>query len=1376
MPKKSLKIDKFEGGLVNYYNPRDIPDNSFVEAQDIMVDIQGKVRLMGQYKTYVHGTQPQNDLSARCTPGYGLYSFSSDYNIDGDSQEVEILAIQRNGHIGLFDSQLHDASITLTSDTSDNAGPKCQPTFFYSNGALRVSDGYIEDVDGNGDQSHDSIDNRWFGFIDRTLMPDLDPSVDRVLKWTDEIQEIATPTVNSNNAIDDTTPDAGSLSMVVTWGANSSEGEWNGSELDTLTFGYSWLYDGEKQESKVALFEGNNNSLTAVDSELEIQIIINQDFSTIPNRVTGFRIYWMGEGGDLFDDPFQIAEGDFVNGNLTGHNNKVVDFAVDGVYYKTPVSVSALKIPTQPALTFRLINGYKHNVDSIIARYKTAVLANGVVYIGNIRQNGRNYHDRMIKSAIGPDGKGFFDVFPSDNFLDVAVEDGDAIIALAEYSDRLLQFKRKGVYVINISGDFEYVEDHQLFMGVNHPGAVVRIANGIAWVNQNGCYLYGGEGIVNLITNKINPIEWKRFVGTTGMISYIGPRQQLILAGTFNASEGSQDVYIYDIRTQSWTLGKDKIPNYSKSNFISNYKNTMLFASNQVSADESMETRTLSYVNPVANGEWHIPDLSGATLQDTVLQINGQDVTGIFSHSPGGTTQTAQEKVASEINNGPYSNFLVCNAAGAPNPLSVTMEGHFNDDTPADLSGSSSLMSFSNPPEFLGTAELFTGSLGQQIQDVGDSDLLMSITPMTSWGDSYFDVPAQEISIQMSWDPNSLSDSSRNGYYVAEMAGFWTSLKAAFAANYWIPQGDTRSPGIKLSGFTSVPTAPQITALNGTKFYPAPGSPSGSAGLVPDMRIWQQTDWYEHSRYTAPGEVTIKGFITEDIGLHETETVASAELSGDNIIFDAPSLRLDNVTLGNPTAGGNIYLAISYPRQIGGDIDSQYTSFDQYNNCLDSIAIPDARFTITIGSNSVLDGKTFETVASFTDDIGATFSSGAFQTSLDDTSTIDSYNANGNAWYKPQTLIVREADVPDGWINNGLVLGGGGPNSAVDFYESYTITVESASSSIDTPVTITIPHEGSGGRKLVIPKRLGNTGAGTTFHNTIQASNGEPTNIAYSTNLNDFAVEIVEGIDSAIATIGVPNIGLAAATTVSKSDLEIDIKDTAGVFTLEGTGLMDAGFVSDMEIELVAGTGSGHSNNGFRFLISEAIPGTIDKLTINAVIDTPYAGLSAPVAQDNKQYDLKGGGILIQDNLPQTDSIAEFSVSSNVESGKITLHEFTNNSSDDSAAINNSSSSLRLLTKEFDFQDMSKRKNVVAIYVSHNYHSKIALQYIADGNISSEITPMQANDNDNSLRTVKYPVSLKGVRTFQLLLTSKESVDNYILNDITIVYRERSSR
>ena len=67
----------------------------------------------------------------------------------------------------------------------------------------------------------------------------------------------------------------------------------------------------------------------------------------------------------------------------------------------------------------------------------------------------------MIKSPVNQ-----FDIFPEENFIDVAINDGESITHLMSYNDRILQFKESSLYIINISGDYEYLEAQYKYMGI----------------------------------------------------------------------------------------------------------------------------------------------------------------------------------------------------------------------------------------------------------------------------------------------------------------------------------------------------------------------------------------------------------------------------------------------------------------------------------------------------------------------------------------------------------------------------------------------------------------------------------------------------------------------------------------------------------------------------------------------------------------------------------------------------------------------------------------------------------------------------------------------------------------------------------------------
>ena len=90
------------------------------------------------------------------------------------------------------------------------------------------------------------------------------------------------------------------------------------------------------------------------------------------------------------------------------------------------------------------------NPNKMIATFKTSVIANNTLYAGNVYQDGVHYPDRMLKSPIGK-----APLLPSTNFIDVAINDGDDIVSIKFYKDKLLQFKRNKLYIINTSEDYD---------------------------------------------------------------------------------------------------------------------------------------------------------------------------------------------------------------------------------------------------------------------------------------------------------------------------------------------------------------------------------------------------------------------------------------------------------------------------------------------------------------------------------------------------------------------------------------------------------------------------------------------------------------------------------------------------------------------------------------------------------------------------------------------------------------------------------------------------------------------------------------------------------------------------------------------------------
>ena len=240
-------------------------------------------------------------------------------------------------------------------------------------------------------------------------------------------------------------------------------------------------------------------------------------------------------------------------------------------------------IPKEKMLNYNEVDSYESQTlvsqdlkaSELVCDYKTSIVANSRLYVGNIRQDGAYYPDRMLKSPIGK-----YNILPKSNFIDVAINDGDEITALEYYKDKLLQFKKRKVFVINISGDYEFLEDTFDIVGVRFPYQVTKTPYGIIWVNSKGCFLYNGESLVNLVENKI-PIDEKDAVvsgnwwlvsdtDTYGtMIGYDAKSKDIVITRNLEqySSSASIDGWIYNMQTQSWYATHRAFTGISKNSF-----------------------------------------------------------------------------------------------------------------------------------------------------------------------------------------------------------------------------------------------------------------------------------------------------------------------------------------------------------------------------------------------------------------------------------------------------------------------------------------------------------------------------------------------------------------------------------------------------------------------------------------------------------------------------------------------------------------------------------------------------------------------------------------------------------------------------------------
>lgn len=285
-------------------------------------------------------------------------------------------------------------------------------------------------------------------------------------------------------------------------------------------------------------------------------------------RIEGFRIYMKQVdmvGGGLADEfillyDVNIKNGTYVCHTTDGDTQNLQLTNVSGALWDTDSAAFANalvatrilgdSINSLPLLSYESENGYKADTN-LAAMYKASAIVERKVYIGNLKIGERTYPDRMLRADADR-----FDSFPDDgtHYIDVATSDGDSIVKLESLGNKLLQFKKKTAYLINVTSEGEELANTWPGAGVLSPSQVVKTRNGIVWVNDNGLYLYNGEELQHITEDRFSSSEWSinENEDTPVLLGYDEKSNKVIIQ-TLNTTATAHGGFIYDLSTGAIT-------------------------------------------------------------------------------------------------------------------------------------------------------------------------------------------------------------------------------------------------------------------------------------------------------------------------------------------------------------------------------------------------------------------------------------------------------------------------------------------------------------------------------------------------------------------------------------------------------------------------------------------------------------------------------------------------------------------------------------------------------------------------------------------------------------------------------------------------------
>jgi hypothetical protein len=390
-------------------------------------------------------------------------------------------------------------------------------------------------------------------------------------------------------------------------------------------FYVSYLYDGEagdissKQESDLLKLNSSAyfaQGATAVSNKEHTLVMAvtskfydSTEFLYLFNkRVTGARVYFedLDEGNGIYNSLLDI---DFEKGCRKAGDLVWTPWAMEGSAGEAYLAVSECPAGSASATAsattsfvfeepfpeggeslYEMNTGYKPQ--DMFFKYKTTTRVGKRMYIGNIAEMTGTYKSRVKiinndKIIFSPQNK--FDLFPSIENSLWQGNDGDEIIALQGFQDYLLIFKRKRLILILVdddNGKHEQVGEYS-FYGVDHVDATVKTDFGVAWANNNGCYLFDGEEVLDLTKEKISSNIWNTFVSSINddgkaivSCNYLPNKKQLII---FKNPKDTQALsYICDLETKSWIKAPNSGSTKSRTNIFNDEHGALCWFENKV--------------------------------------------------------------------------------------------------------------------------------------------------------------------------------------------------------------------------------------------------------------------------------------------------------------------------------------------------------------------------------------------------------------------------------------------------------------------------------------------------------------------------------------------------------------------------------------------------------------------------------------------------------------------------------------------------------------------------------------------------------------------------------------------------------------------------
>lgn len=338
-------------------------------------------------------------------------------------------------------------------------------------------------------------------------------------------------------------------------------GLWGAGTYEIAT---SFIYDGN-QESLLLMNGGPGVVVTTSEDSINVKVKITAPYDP---RIIGGRVYIREENSN--DEWRLLADVSLELGIRTGLNS---EYTAWSFYYGSPGILGVTGAPTGDQYadatarsfskqndTYASLNGFPSSEVSIDVgqvgdKYQTSCILNRMRWIANVTRTNQDGKQVHMEDSIFPSKPGRFDTFPLQDELLIVNKDGQAIRKILGFADRLIVLKDQTVYFVNVhSLRNAYLEPSVEFKGISHPNHACLTDFGGVWGNEDGLFLYTGEGTVNLLERRDDDGQLKRFLKQSTWstfwqpstnITFVPKSRMIIIQKGTNAQTG--DIYLYDM-------------------------------------------------------------------------------------------------------------------------------------------------------------------------------------------------------------------------------------------------------------------------------------------------------------------------------------------------------------------------------------------------------------------------------------------------------------------------------------------------------------------------------------------------------------------------------------------------------------------------------------------------------------------------------------------------------------------------------------------------------------------------------------------------------------------------------------------------------------